>query len=455
MPKDNLKLPPQDLEAEQSVLGSLLIDKEAVYSIADLLDPEDFYKTANAEIYKAILRLWNKQEPVDILSVTSELKRENKIKETGGAGYLAELVESVPTASHVTHYAKIVKEKKILRDLISASQRITEEALTAPGDMEMLLDNVEQRIFSISKQSLSKNFVHIKHELKEAYERIEKIHQGENQLRGVPSGFSELDKMLSGFQRSDLIIIGARPSFGKTAFALDIARYVGTKTTSAVGIFSLEMSKEQVIDRLISAEAKVDLWKLRTGRLRDPLEYETIQASLDRLSNSIIFIDDAPSPNIVEMRRMARRLQAEQKNLGLIIIDYLQLIRPRRDYDNTVQQVTEVSHGLKAMARELEIPVIAISQLSREVDKRDIKIPRLSDLRESGSIEQDADIVLFINPLWKQNEGRSAVSSEEEGITDVIIAKHRNGPTGSIKVRFDKNLVSFQNLEAFRENPDA
>jgi replicative DNA helicase len=453
MSTKDLKLPPQDLEAEQSVLGSLLIDKEAVYSVADLLDPGDFYKSANAEIYRTILGLWNRQEPVDILSVTSELKKRSKLNEVGGAGYLTELVESVPTSSHVTHYAKIVKEKKILRELITTSQRITEDALTAPGDMEMLLDDVEQRIFSISKQSLAKNFVHIRGELKEAYERIEKIHQGENQLRGVPSGFIELDKMLSGFQRSDLIIIGARPSFGKTAFALDIARYVGTRSDNAVGIFSLEMSKEQVIDRLISAEAKVDLWKLRTGRLRNPLEYETIQAALDKLSKSIIFIDDTPSPNIVEMRRMARRLQAEQKNLGLIIIDYLQLIRPRRDYDSAVQQVTEVSRSLKAMARELEVPVIAISQLSREVDKRDVKIPRLSDLRESGSIEQDADIVLFINPLWKQNEGR-AVPAEEEGMTDVIIAKHRNGPTGSIRVRFDKNLVSFHNIEEFRENPD-
>ena len=452
MIKDNIKLPPQDIEAEQSVLGALMIDKEAIFNIADLLMPEDFYKTANAEIYKAMLKLWGRQEPIDILTVTSELKKNNLLKNIGGVGFLTELVNAVPTAAHVNHYAKIVREKKILRNLIEASQKITQEALETPEDMEILLDDIEQRIFSISNQSATRNFSSLKNELQLAYERIERLHQGESRLRGIPSGFSQLDSLLSGFQKSDLIIIGARPSFGKTAFALDIGRYIGAFTQHSVGIFSLEMSTEQVVDRLIASEAKVDLWKLRTGRLTDPLDYQMIQAALDRLSGASIFIDDTPSPNIVEVRRMARRLQAEHKNLGLLIIDYLQLIRPRRDYDSAVQQVTEVSRGLKALAKELNLPVIAISQLSRDIDKREIKIPRLSDLRESGSIEQDADVVLFINPLWRyQQEKNSELSAEEEGMTDIIIAKHRNGPLGAVRLKFNKNLVSFQNIDEIHE----
>lgn len=452
MIKDNIKLPPQDIEAEQSVLGALMIDKEAIFNIADLLMPEDFYKTANAEIYKAMLKLWGRQEPIDILTVTSELKKNNLLKNIGGVGFLTELVNAVPTAAHINHYAKIVKEKKILRNLIEASQKITQEALETPEDMEILLDDIEQRIFSISNQSATRNFSSLKNELQLAYERIERLHQGESRLRGIPSGFSQLDSLLSGFQKSDLIIIGARPSFGKTAFALDIGRYIGASTQHSVGIFSLEMSTEQVVDRLIASEAKVDLWKLRTGRLTDPLDYQMIQAALDRLSGASIFIDDTPSPNIVEVRRMARRLQAEHKNLGLLIIDYLQLIRPRRDYDSAVQQVTEVSRGLKALAKELNLPVIAISQLSRDIDKREIKIPRLSDLRESGSIEQDADVVLFINPLWRyQQEKNSELSAEEEGMTDIIIAKHRNGPLGAVRLKFNKNLVSFQNIDEIHE----
>lgn len=453
MIKDSVKLPPQDIEAEQSVLGALMIDKESISNVADLLMPDDFYKKTHAEIYKAMLKLWGHQEPIDILTVTSELKKNDLLKNIGGVGYLTELVNAVPTATHINHYAKIVKEKKILRNLIEASQKITQEALETPEDMEILLDDIEQRIFSISNQSTTRNFSSLKNELQLAYERIERMHQGESRLRGIPSGFSQLDNLLSGFQKSDLIIIGARPSFGKTAFALDIGRHIGASTQHSVGIFSLEMSTEQVVDRLIASEAKVDLWKLRTGRLTDPLDYQMIQAALDRLSSASIFIDDTPSPNIVEVRRMARRLQAEHKNLGIIIVDYLQLIRPRKDYDSAVQQVTEVSRGLKALAKELNLPVIAISQLSREIDKRETKIPRLSDLRESGSIEQDADIVLFIHPLWRyQQERDSEISNEEEGMTDVIIAKHRNGPLGTVRLKFDKNLVSFQNIDEIHED---
>ena len=454
MDSKDLKMPPHDLDAEQSVLGAILIDKEALANIADVIDGNDFYKKANADIYKVCFKLWEKGEPIDILSVTSELNKMNLLQSVGGSGYLAELVNSVPSSAHVSHYAKIVKEKKILRDLINASQEITENALASSEDLDMLLDNVEQKIFSISKSSVARNFVPIKDELRGAYERIAELEQGDGKLRGVPTGFVALDNMLSGLQKSDLIIVGARPSFGKSSFALDIGRHVATKVNLPVGIFTLEMSREQVVDRLIACEARVDLWKLRTGRIgkSDPQEYEMIQGALDRLSRAPIFIEDTPSPNIIELRRMARRLQAEARNLSLIIVDYLQLIQPRKNYDSAVQQVTEVSRGLKALARELNVPVMAVSQLSRAVDQRDNKAPRLSDLRDSGSIEQDADVVIFINPIWRQKDPRS-IDPGDDGETEIIIAKHRNGPIGVVKLRFNKNLVSFENVDIIHDNP--
>jgi replicative DNA helicase len=449
MPKaSELKIPPQDLEAEQSVLGALMIDKDSIFSVADTLTPDDFYKKAHAEIYQAVLRLWERHEPIDILSVTSELKRTDQLKDVGGSTYLTELINSVPTSSHIAHYAKIIREKRVLRDLINVSANIAESAFSPDDDLDVMLDGIEQKIFSISEKSLSRNFVSIKEDLKEAYDRIEKLHQGDaDRLRGVPTGFTGLDNLLSGLQRSDLIIIGARPSQGKTAFTLDIARNAAMKYGHTVGFFSLEMSREQVTDRLIASEAAVDLWKLRTGRLRDDEEFQMIQAALDKLSRAPIFIDDTPSPTIIEMRAMARRLQAEQKHLDLLVVDYLQLVEPRVRHDSVVQQVTEVSRGLKGLARELNVPVIAVSQLSREVDKRDVKIPKLSDLRESGSIEQDADVVLF---LYHKNKDRMDLPEEEQNIIEIIVSKHRNGPLGSVPLYFDKQRVSFQNLDTTR-----
>lgn len=442
-PKD-LRLPPQDLEAEQSVLGALMIDKDAMSSVSDLLVPSDFYKKAHAIIFEAFLRLWENREPIDILSATAELKRADQLKEVGGSGYLTELVNSVPTATHVEHYAKIVKEKSILRDLISASSDISADAFDSAENLDDLLDKVERRIFSISQKSIVRDFLPIKEGLKEAYERIERLHRGEGErLRGVPTGFTDLDEILSGLQRSDFIVVGARPSFGKTAFVLDIARHVAVEHGMPVGFFSLEMSSEQVTDRLIAAEAGVDLWKLRTGKLRDE-EFEMIQVALDRLNKSPFFIEDNPSPNVIQIRSMARRLQAEQGQLALLVVDYLQLIQPRRNYDSMVQQVTETSRGLKSLARELSIPLLAVSQLSRAVDQREAKIPRLSDLRESGSIEQDADVVMFVAP---KTGGRIDTPPEDENVTDIIIAKHRNGPIGKISLYFDKQKVSFSNLE--------
>lgn len=444
MPKKSTsKLPPQNLEAEQYVLGSILIDKNAIYKVTEILLPQDFYNPAHEKIYETIIELYDRHQPVDILSVTNRLNEKGLLKDIGGSAYLAELTNQVTTASHVTHYTKIVKEKKVLRDLIKASAEITENAFEPSKEIEELLDDIEQKILSISQKSLPQNFTHVKDELVSAYERIEKLQQYEGGLRGIPTGFDGLDNILSGLQKSDLIVIGARPSLGKTALVLDIARNAAIKSGMPVGIFSLEMSREQVIDRLIAAESQVPLWKLRTGRISEDVEFQMIQNALDRLSQVPLFIDDSPSPNILQMRSMARRLQVE-KGLGLLIIDYLQLIKPRTNSENMVQQVTEISRGLKALARELQVPVIAVSQLSRAVDQRDNKVPKLSDLRESGSIEQDADVVMFI---YRKDRDKPDVPPEEQNIAQINVAKHRNGPLGSVQLKFDPERVTFHSIE--------
>lgn len=441
--KSALKLPPQNIEAEQSVLGSILIDKNAIIKVADLLSPHDFYNPAHEKIFEIILELYEKRQPVDILTLTNRLKEKNLLADVGGSSYLAELTDQVTTSSHVDHYTKIVKEKKVLRDLIRASAEITEDVFEPSKEVEDLLDEIEQKILAISQKSLPQNFIHIRDELRVAYERIEKLHERTGTLRGTTTGFAGLDNLLSGLQRSDLIVIGARPSLGKTALALDIARNAALTEGIPVGIFSLEMSREQVIDRLIAADSQVPLWKLRTGRITDDLEFQMIQKSLDRLSHAPIFIDDTPSPNILQMRSMARRLQVEH-GLGLLIADYLQLIAPRNTQSNMVQQVTEISRGLKGLARELNVPVLAISQLSRSVDKRDNKVPQLSDLRESGSIEQDADVVLFI---YRKDRDQPDVPLEEQNVAQINISKHRNGPLGSVRLKFDNERVTFRSIE--------
>jgi len=437
------KIPPQNLEAEESVLGALMIDKNAIVRVADLLVPSDFYNPGNSFIYQAILKLYEKNQPIDILTVTSTLKEDQKLDTIGGSAQLTKLIESVPTSSHIEHYAKLVKEKKILRDLITTSSEITESAFSPSEDIEQVLDAIEQKIFAISQRSVSQKFTPIKDELQSAYERIERLHSGEGHYRGIPTGFPDLDNILSGLQKSDLIIIGARPSLGKTSLVLDMLRHIAVKEKKAVGLFSLEMSREQVIDRFIAAEANVPLWKLRTGRLSDDTDFELIQHSLDTLSHAPIFIDDTPSPNILQMRAMGRRLQAEHE-LAVIAVDYLQLIQPRTNSDNLVQQITEISRGLKGLARELNVPVIALSQLSRASDQRESKIPRLSDLRDSGSIEQDADIVLFI---YRKDREKTNLDPSEENMAEIIVAKHRNGPLGSIQLRFDPNVVGFRTID--------
>lgn len=439
----DLKLPPQDIDAERSVLGALMLDKDAIIQVSDLLKAGDFYNPVHSKIFSAIFELFEKNEPIDILSVSKKLKDKDQLNEIGGSAYLTDIVNMVPTATHISYYAKLVSQKKTLRDLIRASSEITERVFDTSENPEDLLDDVEQKIFSISQKSRPQSFVPIKDELKAAYERIEKLHQGERGLRGISTGFDDLDNYLSGFQRSDFIILGARPSFGKTALCLDIARNAAIKTKMPVGIFSLEMSKDQITDRLIAAEAQVPLWKLRTGRLTDAIEFEMIQESLDRLSQAPIYIDDTPGANIIQIRSMARRLQAE-RGLGLLVVDYLQLIQPRNNIDNMVQAMTEVSRGLKGLARELEVPVLAAAQLSRAVEQRDVKIPRLSDLRESGSLEQDADVVLLI---YRKDRDRMDAPPEEQNTTEIIIAKHRNGPLATIQLKFDQDKVSFRSID--------
>ena len=446
--KSQLKIPPQNLDAEQAVLGSILIDKNAIYRVADLLTPPDFYSPANEKVFDAILILHEKNQPIDVMSVTNFLKEKDLLAGIGGSSYLADLTNQVTTASHVAHYAEIVKKNKILRDLIRASAEITEEAFDSTRELDDMMDLVEKKIFDISQKSTPQNLLPLAGELKGAYERMAKLADGGDKLRGVTSGFPALDNKLSGFQRSDLIILGARPSTGKTSLALDIARNAA-RAGHAVGIFSLEMSREQVIDRIISAESSIPLWNILTGRIRGDDQFRIISDTLDRLSNLKIFIDDSSSLKVMEMHSMARRLQMEH-GLDLLIVDYLQLIRPRTNSDNVVTQITEISHGLKALARDLKVPVLCLSQLSRGVEQRDHKMPRLSDLRDSGSIEQDADVVMFIYRK-ETNEYVGANDSGESGgdnnITQILISKHRNGPIGEVDLMFDREHTSFKPID--------
>jgi len=438
-----LKLPPQNIEAEESVLGAIMIDHDAIVKAADTLTPADFYLPAHGLIFESMLTLFERHEPIDLVSISHRLKEDGALERVGGAAYLSTLVERVPSSSHIAHYAALVKEKKTLRSLIETSAAMTEEAFNPEKDVESILDDIEQRIFAISQGSVRQKFVAVKDELQGAYERIERLHRGEGALRGVGTGFHGIDHCLSGLQKSDLIIIGARPSLGKTTLALDIARHAAVHEKQPVGIFSLEMSREQVIDRLIAAESQVPLWKLRTGRLQDDVEFQMIQMGLDVLSQAPLFIDDTAGPTMLQMKSMARRLQIEH-GLSLLIVDYLQLIHPRTNSDNMVSQITEISHGLKGLARELNVPIVALSQLSREVDKREVKIPRLSDLRESGSIEQDADVVMFI---YRKDRDKLNPDPEEQNTAEIIIAKHRNGPLANTKLKFDQEKVSFKNID--------
>ncbi|MBI3421029.1 MAG: replicative DNA helicase [Candidatus Sungbacteria bacterium] len=444
-----VRMPPQNLEAEISALGSLMLDKDAMYQIADALGVGDFYKPGHREIFDAMLDLFNRQDPIDVLSVTTRLREKGKLDAIGGSAYLTSLVNAVPTASHVQHYAEIVRRKRLLRDLIDASQEIAQLGYKEEDDIEQLIDEAEQKIFGISKNSLKQDFFAVRDMLEETWERIDRIHRDRDALRGVTTGFTDLDNMLGGLQKSDLVVLAARPSLGKTSLALDIARHAAA-VGNPVGVFSLEMSREQLMDRLIAAEAQVDGWRLRTGHLRgdgEDNDFTRIQRALATLASVPLFIDDSPSPSVMELRAKARRLQAEKK-LGLVIVDYLQLIRGHGNPESRVQEVSEISRGLKAMAKELNIPVLALSQLSRGVEMRPSSIPKLSDLRESGSIEQDSDVVMFI---YREDKVRE--NTDRKNIAEIRIEKHRNGPTGKIELFFHEETASFRPIAQHYEEP--
>ncbi len=446
------RLPPQNVEAEQSLLGSLLIDQDAMVKIGDVTHAEDFYRDSHRLIFDCMVDLYERHEPIDILTVGNRLEEKGKLQHIGGRAYLVELSNAVPTSAHIAHYAMIIQKKASLRRLIEAATHITRLGYEEESDIDITLDEAERTLFGVS-QNLTKNaFVPISRVLTEAFDRIDELHRERGKLRGVPTGFKELDDLLAGLQKSDLLILAARPSVGKTSLAMNIAANVALKGKAPVGVFSLEMSKEQLVDRMICAEAGVDLWKMRTGRLSDRDEdFPRIGHALGVLSEAPIYIDDSPSLTVMELRTKARRMQAEH-GLGLIIIDYLQLMEGRNKKnggdDNRVQEVSEISRGLKQIARELCVPVLALAQLSRAVELNKPAIPRLAHLRDSGSIEQDADVVLFIyRKSADRNYREEELAPEEKNVAEIHIAKHRNGPTGMVRLFFDRTRTSFRNLD--------
>ncbi len=444
---DNLRVPPQNVEAERSVLGALMLDKDSIIKVANLIRIGDFYKDDHNMIYEAMVELYEQREPIDLLSLSNRLEEKGQLEKVGGSSYLTSLVNSVPSSSNITHYAKVVQKKSTLRKLINTAAEIVELGYKEAEDVEKILDEAEQKLFGVSQKYIKQDFVPIKSILEAAFDRIDELHKGDHKLRGIPSGFPDLDNILAGFQKSDLVILAARPSIGKTSLALDLARQVAVQQKVPVGIFSLEMSSDQLIDRMLSAQSGVDLWRLRTGRLKSgdtDDDFQRIGEAMGILSEAPIFIDDAGSANVMEMRTMARRLQAEH-NVGLIIIDYLQLMEGRSGGDSRVNEISEISRALKQLARELNIPIIALSQLSRAVESRSPQIPKLSDLRESGSIEQDADIVMFL-----YREDREKPDTPNKNIVEVHIAKHRNGPVGRISMYFNEGVTSFKSLERAR-----
>lgn len=451
---NQLKMPPHNQEAEQSVLGCILIDTEGVTKIANIVTPDDFYQDTHQKIYESMLNLYEKRIPIDLLSLSNRLQELGQLEQVGGQTYLSSLANFVPTASHIVNYAEIVQKKATLRKMLQAAAEISELGFQEDSDIDLLLDNAEQKLFRISQKYLKQDFVGIKHILIEAFDRIDELHRDSGKLRGLPTGFADLDAKLAGLQKSDLIILAARPSVGKTSLALDIARNAATRHNAKVGVFSLEMSKEQLVDRLLCAEAKVDLWKMRTGHLSDRDEdddFPRINDAMAKLSEANIYIDDSAAANIMEIRTKARRLKMEH-GLDLLVIDYLQLMEGRNtkgNDGNRVQEVSEISRFLKGLAKELNIPVLALSQLSRAAEQQTgDSVPRLAHLRESGSIEQDADVVLFIYRKAADRRYRlDELTEEEKNLAEIHIAKHRNGPVGMIKMFFRENSASFENLD--------
>ncbi|GIQ70456.1 replicative DNA helicase [Xylanibacillus composti] len=439
------RTPPQNVEAEQAVLGAILLDGEALVTAMERLQPEDFYRASHQSIYEAMLELAEEQEPVDLVTLTARLKDKQLLEEIGGITYLTELANAVPTAANVDYYARLIEEKSLLRRLIRAATQIASSGYASEEDVTSLLSDAEMRIMEIANRKKSSGFIAIRDVVMEVFERVEFLNQNKGGTTGIPSGFPDLDKMTSGFQRSDLIIVAARPSVGKTAFALNIAQNVGVRAKETVAIFSLEMSAAQLVQRMVCAESNVDAGRMRTGYLEGD-DWEKLTMAIGTLSEASIYIDDSPSITVADIRAKCRRLKKE-KGLGMILIDYLQLIQGRGKGDNRQQEVSEISRTLKQIARELEVPVIALSQLSRGVEQRQDKRPMMSDLRESGSIEQDADIVAFLyrDDYYDQE-------SEKKNIIEIIISKQRNGPVGTVELVFLKNYNKFVSLDRSHAN---
>ncbi len=444
MPKEkrnDVRIPPQSIPSEQAVLGSIMLRKDAIHEVEDILMPDSFYSEKHKIIFKAMLDLSLKNDPIDMLSLSTKLEEQKMLDKVGGNSHLAEIVNSVPSSVNIKHYAEIVQKKYILRSLIDAADYVSELGFKeSDNHMSEILDLAEKKIFGVISTPKNQKYVNLKDALPEAWERLERLHEHKDALRGLPTGFRDLDNMLSGLQKSDLVILAARPSMGKTTLALDIARMTSVEHDKSALIFSLEMSSQQLVDRMLSAQSRVNAWNLRTGHLSSDRDFTHLRDSLDKLAKAKIYIDDQPGNSIVRMKSLARRLKAE-KGLDLIVVDYLQLMTTTKNYDSMVNQVTEISRSLKSLAKELEVPVLALSQLSRAVESRGGK-PRLSDLRDSGSIEQDADVVMFIH---REDKGKD--ESEKTNIAEILIEKHRNGPTGKIELYFDEKTTTFLNLE--------
>ncbi|MCA9353345.1 replicative DNA helicase [Candidatus Nomurabacteria bacterium] len=434
-------IPPQDLDAERAVIGSILIRPGAMNELVTKVTHFMFYHEKHRNIYKLMLELYNQGEAIDIITLSSKAKEKNIDEKIGGSRYLTELTREVPSSANVHHYASIVEKKHIQRRLIEAAQDISTIASeNAADDIENILNKAESKIFEITQGVNKSKYVTLKEALRETWEELEHLHEHKDELRGIPTGFKELDNMLAGLQRSDLVILAARPSVGKTTLALDIARQTSIHFGSAVGVFSLEMSASQLTQRMLAAESQVSAWNLRTGNISSDKDFQIIGEALDRLAKAKIYIDDMAANNIVSMRSTARRWKSEH-GLDLIIVDYLQLMASTKDHDSMVNQVTEISRSLKQLARELNVPVLALSQLSRAVESRGGK-PRLSDLRDSGSIEQDADVVMFLH-----REDKYKDESEKTNIVQVLIEKHRNGPTGVVNLFFDQKKTTYLSID--------
>ena len=432
-----VRIPPHSAEAEESVLGALLLDKDAIIAVAQFLESRDFYDEKLAEIYECSLELYEERVPTDVLTVAERLKKRKMLKKIGGARYLAELANKVPTAAHVEHYGRIVKDAATKRSLMTAASKLVELSLDDSLAANELLDRAESEVFALTQKHLTQTFTPVREALAESFDRLDELHKQAEGLRGVPTGFKDIDDTLAGMQRSNLLILAARPGIGKTSLVLNIAQNLAVNLKRPVGFFSLEMSREELVDRLLVAQADIDAWKLKTGKLSEE-DFTKLSNAMGELAEAPLYIDDTPALSILEMRTKARRLQVES-GVELIIVDYLQLARSRQ-LENRVQEVTEISQGLKNLARELKIPILAVSQLSRAVEQRGTKRPQLADLRESGALEQDADVVMFI---WREDEGKI------ENVT-LDVAKHRNGPLRSLKLFFKGDRIKFYGRETKR-----